>query len=70
LKEGITPKQLCDKYYKLHHETYEWFEIGYAPFPRLLFEGHLNCYRFDYFGRTSTPLHTEYARVCKLCLLF
>ncbi|KAI0270325.1 methionyl tRNA synthetase [Russula aff. rugulosa BPL654] len=42
LKEGITPRQLCDKYYKLHRETYEWFEIG-----------------FDYFGRTSTPLHTE-----------
>ncbi|KAN0120874.1 tRNA synthetases class I (M) domain containing protein [Russula decolorans] len=42
LKEGVTPRQLCDKYYKLHRETYEWFEIG-----------------FDYFGRTSTPLHTE-----------
>ncbi|KAI0303846.1 methionyl-tRNA synthetase [Multifurca ochricompacta] len=42
LKEGISPRELCDKYYELHRETYEWFEIG-----------------FDYFGRTSTPLHTE-----------
>ncbi|KAF8485914.1 methionyl-tRNA synthetase [Russula ochroleuca] len=42
LKEGISPRQLCDKYYELHRETYEWFDIG-----------------FDYFGRTSTPLHTE-----------
>lgn len=42
LKEGVSPKQLCDKYHVLHRETYEWFEIG-----------------FDYFGRTSTPLHTE-----------
>ncbi|KAF5382207.1 hypothetical protein D9615_004380 [Tricholomella constricta] len=42
LKEGITPRQLCDKYNALHKETYEWFDIG-----------------FDYFGRTSTPLHTE-----------
>ncbi|KAH9058339.1 methionyl-tRNA synthetase [Lactarius vividus] len=42
LKEGISPRELCDKYYKLHSETYEWFDIG-----------------FDYFGRTSTPLHTE-----------
>jgi methionyl-tRNA synthetase len=30
--EGITPRQLCDKYYELHRETYEWFEIGYALF--------------------------------------
>lgn len=42
LKEGITPKELCDKYHLLHRNTYEWFEIG-----------------FDYFGRTSTPHHTE-----------
>ncbi|KAH9037913.1 methionyl-tRNA synthetase [Lactarius pseudohatsudake] len=42
LKEGISPRELCDKYYKLHSETYEWFDIG-----------------FDYFGRTSTPVHTE-----------
>ncbi|KAJ3922046.1 tRNA synthetases class I (M)-domain-containing protein [Lentinula edodes] len=42
LKEGITPRELCDKYHVLHKETYEWFDIG-----------------FDYFGRTSTPLHTE-----------
>ncbi|KAF8968175.1 tRNA synthetases class I (M)-domain-containing protein [Flammula alnicola] len=42
LKEGITPRELCDKYYVLHKETYKWFDIG-----------------FDYFGRTSTPLHSE-----------
>ncbi|KAH9972765.1 methionyl-tRNA synthetase [Lactifluus volemus] len=42
LKEGISPKVLCDKYHELHHETYKWFDIG-----------------FDYFGRTSTPLHKE-----------
>ncbi|KAH0833210.1 tRNA synthetases class I (M)-domain-containing protein [Lanmaoa asiatica] len=28
LKEGITPRQLCDKYHALHKETYEWFDIG------------------------------------------
>lgn len=28
LKEGITPRELCDKYYALHKETYEWFDIG------------------------------------------
>ncbi|KAH8832153.1 tRNA synthetases class I (M)-domain-containing protein [Flagelloscypha sp. PMI_526] len=42
LKEGLSPKALCDKYHVLHRQTYEWFELG-----------------FDYFGRTSTQLHTE-----------
>lgn len=28
LKEGITPKELCDKYTAIHRETYQWFEIG------------------------------------------
>ncbi|KAJ3501541.1 hypothetical protein NMY22_g18894 [Coprinellus aureogranulatus] len=45
LKEGITPRELCDKYTLLHRETYKWFDIG-----------------FDYFGRTSTPQHTEIAQ--------
>ena len=30
LKEGITPHELCDKYYTLHKETYKWFDIGYV----------------------------------------
>ncbi|KAF8868241.1 tRNA synthetases class I (M)-domain-containing protein, partial [Gymnopilus junonius] len=25
LKEGITPRELCDKYHVLHKQTYEWF---------------------------------------------
>lgn len=28
LKEGVAPRQLCDKYHVLHKETYEWFDIG------------------------------------------
>lgn len=42
LKDGVTPKELCDKYYSLHKEIYEWFDID-----------------FDYFGRTSTEVHTK-----------
>ncbi|KAG8980610.1 hypothetical protein FRB90_007596, partial [Tulasnella sp. 427] len=34
LKEGITPQALCDKYYALHKETYQWFEIGFDHFGR------------------------------------
>ncbi|KIJ66874.1 hypothetical protein HYDPIDRAFT_108820 [Hydnomerulius pinastri MD-312] len=34
LKEGVTPKELCDKYNALHKETYEWFDIGFDLFGR------------------------------------
>ena len=41
-EEGMTPKEICDKYHVLHREVYKAFNIS-----------------FDYFGRTSNPVHTE-----------
>ncbi|PPR00891.1 hypothetical protein CVT24_000376 [Panaeolus cyanescens] len=40
LKEGITPRELCDKYHVLHKETYEWFNIGFDHFGRTSTELH------------------------------
>ncbi|KAL9585165.1 MAG: hypothetical protein Q9212_001690 [Teloschistes hypoglaucus] len=34
LEEGITPRELCDKYAKVHADIYEWFEIGFDIFGR------------------------------------
>ena len=34
LEEGITPQQLCDKYYAVHDDVYKWFEIGFDYFGR------------------------------------
>lgn len=34
LEEGVTPRELCDKYNKLHAEIYEWFEIEFDIFGR------------------------------------
>lgn len=34
LEEGITPRELCDKFHALHKETYDWFEIGFDHFGR------------------------------------
>ena len=34
LEEGVTPEQLCAKYYKIHAEVYDWFEIGFDIFGR------------------------------------
>lgn len=42
LEEGVSPREITDKYYKIHKEIYEWFGM-----------------KFDTFGRTSTPKHTE-----------
>ena len=34
MEEGVTPRELCDKYNKTHAEIYEWFEIGFDIFGR------------------------------------
>ncbi|MBR9690704.1 methionine--tRNA ligase, partial [Candidatus Woesearchaeota archaeon] len=34
LEEGVTPKQICDKYYKIHKEIYDWFNISFDYFGR------------------------------------
>jgi len=32
LEEGITPRELCDRYYKIHRDIYDWFNIGFDKF--------------------------------------
>ncbi|KAL0640524.1 methionine--tRNA ligase mes1 [Maublancomyces gigas] len=34
LEEGCTPRELCDKYNKLHADVYKWFDIGFDYFGR------------------------------------
>lgn len=31
---GMTPKEICDKFNKLHTEIYEWFNISFDYFGR------------------------------------
>ena len=33
-EEGVTPRELCDRYYKLHDEVYRWFNISFDRFGR------------------------------------
>ncbi|KAH7917147.1 hypothetical protein BV22DRAFT_1135653, partial [Leucogyrophana mollusca] len=40
LKEGVPPQELCEKYHKLHKETYEWFDIGFDYFGRTPTQNH------------------------------
>ncbi|KAJ8307320.1 hypothetical protein KUTeg_015404 [Tegillarca granosa] len=34
IEEGLTPKQICDKYNKIHQEIYKWFNIDFDFFGR------------------------------------
>eukprot|EP00331_Platyophrya_macrostoma_P005909 CAMPEP_0176424322 /NCGR_PEP_ID=MMETSP0127-20121128/10776_1 /TAXON_ID=938130 /ORGANISM="Platyophrya macrostoma, Strain WH" /LENGTH=835 /DNA_ID=CAMNT_0017805373 /DNA_START=22 /DNA_END=2529 /DNA_ORIENTATION=- len=34
LQEGVTPKELCDKYFVVHKEVYEWFDCDFDYFGR------------------------------------
>ena len=34
LEEGVSPKEICDKYHKIHKEIYDWFNISYDYFGR------------------------------------
>ncbi|EEB06121.1 cytoplasmic methionine-tRNA ligase Mrs1 [Schizosaccharomyces japonicus yFS275] len=34
LEEGVSPKELCDKYHKLHKEVYDWFQLDFDFFGR------------------------------------
>ena len=34
VEEGLTPRQICDKYNTLHSEIYDWFEISFDKFGR------------------------------------
>ncbi len=33
-KLGVSPKELCDRYYEIHKKIYEWFNISYDNFSR------------------------------------
>ncbi len=34
LQEGMTPIEVCNKYYKVHKEIYEWFGCQFDKFGR------------------------------------
>jgi len=34
IQEGLTPRQICDKYHKIHKEIYDWFDIDFDYFGR------------------------------------
>ncbi len=39
-KAGVTPKELCDKYYEIHKGIYDWLDISYDNFSRTSLPEH------------------------------
>jgi methionyl-tRNA synthetase len=40
LEEGVTPQQICDKYYKIHKDIYEWLGCSFDEFGRTSTDTH------------------------------
>ncbi|MFC1741007.1 methionine--tRNA ligase [Nanoarchaeota archaeon] len=40
LEEGLTPKQICDKYFRIHKDIYEWFGCSFDAFGRTSTDTH------------------------------
>jgi len=47
-KEGISPKELCDKYYEIHKKVYEGFNIKFDVFSRTSSPEHTELTQYFY----------------------
>ena len=72
LAEGIEPRALCDRYYKIHSDIYKWFNISFDKFGRTSTPEHteitqkifLQLYRNGYiFEREIEQLYSEKSRM-------
>ena len=53
VEEGLTPRQICDKYNKLQEEIFKWFKISFDKFGRTT----LNDLGGRCQGRVSGKMH-------------
>jgi methionyl-tRNA synthetase len=50
LEEGITPKELCDRYYQIHSDVYRWFNISFDHFGRTSTPKHTEITQSIFLG--------------------
>lgn len=73
-EEEITPEKICDKYYKIHKEIYEWFNINFDIFGRTHTREHikhtqnifLKLYENNFISEEEIEQH--YCEKCKRAL--
>ena len=64
IEEGITPKEICDKYFKIHKDIYDWFEIQFDCFGRTSSEANksITIQIFNKYGMEARKVGiVEYA---------
>jgi len=70
LEEGITPRELCDRYYKVHAEVYEWFNIAFDSFGRTSTPKHTEITQSIFLGLDKNGYikeKTEEQTYCENC---
>ncbi len=50
LEEGITPQELCDRYYRIHADVYRWFNIAFDSFGRTSTPRHTEITQSIFLG--------------------
>lgn len=73
-KEGLTPREICDKYWKIHNQVYQWFDIDFDIFGRTSTEKHtkiaqdifLDLHKNDYL--TQQEMEQCFCTKCSIFL--
>ncbi|MFQ6136321.1 MAG: methionine--tRNA ligase [Candidatus Hydrothermarchaeales archaeon] len=70
-KLGVSPKELCDRYYVIHKQIYDWLDISYDNFSRTSLELHHKM-TMDFFTKiyengfiSEGVLRLPYCKKCK-----
>ena len=74
MEEKTTPELICQKYYKLHKEVYDWFDIDFDNFGRtatplqhkITQEIFLSLHKNGYI--TEKSIKQQYCQNCKIAL--
>ncbi len=73
LEEGVTPQDICDKYYTIHKRIYDWFNISFDTFGRTSTKAHTEITQ-DIFSKLNKNGYIIEANVeqlyCERCNKF
>ena len=61
LEEGISPKELCDRYYEIHRSIYQWFNISFDKFGRTSAPEHIAITQRIFLGLDRNGYITEHS---------
>lgn len=67
LEDGVTPKELCDKYHKLHADIYEWFNISFDIFGRTTTQQQTDITQHIFLKLKENGYFTEHVSTQPYC---